>query len=90
MFLGRLDCADDHKPFSLIIKDTESKTAQLIDMFVPSDRNICLKNGEKKQKYKGLEIEISRSWGVKTEMIPIIVGALGTIKMSRKYQKKLT
>lgn len=72
----------------IIIKDTESKTAQLIDMSVPSDRNICLKNGEKKQKYKGLEIEISRSWGVKTETIPIIVGALGTIKNGMKDNVK--
>ena len=49
-------------------------------MTVPSDRNIALKQTEKKCKYKDLELEIQRMWHMKTVVIPVVVGALGTVK----------
>ena len=37
-------------------------------------------------KYKDLTIEIQRMWTVKTKVIPVIIGATGTISKSfRKY-----
>ena len=39
-----------------------NSTCSLIDMTVPSDRNIALKETEKKSKYKDLELEIQRMW----------------------------
>ena len=49
-------------------------------MTIASDRNIALNEIEKKSKYKDLELEIQRMWQVKTEVIPVVVGALGTVK----------
>ena len=49
-------------------------------MSIPSDRNIALKEMDKKSKYKDLELEIQRMWQMKSEVIPVVVGALGTIK----------
>ena len=49
-------------------------------MTVPSDRNIGLEEIEKKSKYKDLELEIQRMWHMKTIVIPVVVGALGTVK----------
>ena len=49
-------------------------------MAVPSDRNIALKEVEKKSKYKDLELGVQRMWHVKTVVIPVVVGALGTVK----------
>ena len=37
-------------------------------------------------KYKDLTVEIQRVWNVKTTVIPVIIGATGTISKSfRKY-----
>ena len=44
------------------------------------------KEAEKVLKYKDLTIEIQRMWNVKTNVIPVIIGATGTIsKTFRKY-----
>ena len=64
----------------IIIKDKVEKTCMLIDMTVPSDKNISVKVVEKLSKYKDLEIEIERMWHMKTQMIPVVIGCLGTIK----------
>ena len=63
----------------IIIKYKEEKQCILIDMSVPCDANITTKEFEKKSKYKNLEIEIQRMWQMKTKVVPIVVGALGTV-----------
>ena len=50
----------------------KKKTCLLIDIAVPQT--------EKLSKYKDLEMEISRIRKVKTKILPVIIGALGTIK----------
>ncbi|XP_078348127.1 uncharacterized protein LOC144633190 isoform X1 [Oculina patagonica] len=64
----------------IVIKDHKTKTCKFIDMAVPSDRNTSVKVTEKLSKYKDLEIETGRMWGMRTETIPVIIGALGAIK----------
>ena len=66
----------------IIVKDSVNSTCKLIDMTVPPDRNIALKETEKnkKNKYKDLELEMQRMWHMKTVVIPVVVGALGTMK----------
>ena len=49
-------------------------------MTAPSDRKNALKEIEKKSKYKDLELEIQRMCHMKTIVIPVVVGALGTVK----------
>ena len=51
-------------------------------MTVPSDRNIALKEIEKKSNYKDLELEIQRMWHMKVVVVVVVVvvGALGTVK----------
>jgi len=43
---------------------------------------VIKKGAEKILKYKDLTIEIQRKWNVKTQMIPVILGATGTISKS--------
>ena len=65
----------------IVVKDLRNATCKLIDSTVPSDRrNIALKETEKKSKYKDLELEIHIMWHMRTEVIRVVVGALGTIK----------
>jgi len=58
----------------------------LIDVAISGDRNVIEKEADKILKYKDLTVEIQRMWNVKTKVIPVIIGATGTISKSfRKY-----
>jgi hypothetical protein len=58
----------------------------LIYVAIPVDRNVFQKEAEKILKYKDLTTEIQHMWNVKTRVIPVIIGAKGTIlKLFRKY-----
>jgi hypothetical protein len=47
---------------------------------------VIQKEAEKILKYKNIRTEIQRMWNVKTRVIPVIIGATGTISKSfRKY-----
>jgi hypothetical protein len=58
----------------------------LIDVAISGDRNVIKKEPEKILKYKDITIGIQRMWKVKTSVIPVTIGATGTISKSfRKY-----
>ena len=65
---------------TIIVKDSVNSTCKLIDMTIPSDGNIALKEIEKESKYKDLELEIQRMWKMKNRGDPVVVGVLGTVK----------
>jgi hypothetical protein len=53
---------------------------------ISGDRIVIKIEAEKILKYKDLTTEIQRMWNVKTKVIPVIIGAAGTISKSfRKY-----
>ena len=75
----------NNKP-DIIIRANEKRTCILIDVAIPGDRNVINKEAEKILKYKDLVIEIQRMWNVKANVIPVIIGATGTISKSlRQY-----
>jgi len=58
----------------------------LIGVAISGDRNVIKKEAKRILKYKDLAIEIQHMWNVKTKVIPVILGATGTISKSfRKY-----
>jgi hypothetical protein len=63
----------------IIIKNKKDKICLLIDVTIPSDRNVIQKESEKKLKYKHLSIEIQRMWNMKCFIIPVITGATGFV-----------
>ena len=54
----------------------------LIVVAFPGDRYAIKKEAEKILKYKDLITEIQRMWNVKANVIPVIIGAAGTISKS--------
>jgi hypothetical protein len=61
-------------------------TCLLIDVAIPSDKNVIRKEAENKLKYKSLSIEIQRMWNMKCFVIPVIIGATGIVSKSlQKY-----
>jgi hypothetical protein len=71
----------------------KDKICLLIDVAIPSDRNVIQKESEKKLKYKYLSIEIQRMWNMKWFVIPVIIGATGIVtrrtkKISGNYTRK--
>jgi hypothetical protein len=58
----------------------------LINVAISGDRNMIKKEAQKILKYKDLTIETQRKWNVIARVIPVIIGATGTISKSfRKY-----
>ena len=74
-----------NKP-NIIIKDHKTMTCKLTDMAVPSDRNTSVKVIEKLSKYKDLEIEVTRMFGMSTETVLVVTGALAVIKRGLEEQ----
>jgi len=62
----------------------------LIAVASPGDRNVIQKEAERIVTYKDVKIEIQRMWNVKAKMIPVIMGATGTISESfRQYLRNV-
>ena len=68
---------------TLVHKDTQKWT--LTDIAVPVDQNITTTEDEKVEKYQELAFEIRRIHGAsKVTIIPIVIGALGSISKGAK------
>jgi len=75
----------NNKP-DIIIRDNEKGTCVLIDAAISGDRNVIKKEAEKILKCKDPTTQIQRMWNVKTKVIPVIIGATGTVShLFRKY-----
>ena len=53
-----------------------------MDIAVPGDNNVLQKETERYEKYQDLAREIKRIWKSRTKVVPVVVGALGS--MSKK------
>ena len=50
-----------------------------MDLAVPADHSVKLKGSEKRYKYLDLARELKKLWNMKVTMIPIVIGAFGTV-----------
>ena len=63
----------------LIIINKKKGTCKIFDFGIPVDHRINLKECEKKDKYLDLARELKKLWNMKVTIVPIVIGALGTI-----------
>jgi hypothetical protein len=59
--------------------DRKEKTRLLIDITTADESNVNTKETERLNKCKDLEIEANRMWKVRTKIVPVTNGALGTM-----------
>ena len=57
----------------------KKRNCKIVDFAVPTDHRIKLKEWEKKDKYLDLARELKKLWNMKVIIIPIVVGAFGTV-----------
>ena len=72
---GRLISA--RKPDLIIIN--KKRTCKFIDFAVPADHWIKLKECEKKDNYLNLARELKKQWNMLVTIIPIVMGAFGSV-----------
>ena len=63
----------------LIIINKKKRICKIVDFAVPADHKINLKESEKKDKYPDLAREIKKLWNMKVTIVPMVIGALGTM-----------
>ena len=56
-----------------------AKETIIVDIAVPGDSNILQKETEKCEKHQDLAREIQRIWKSRTKVVPVVVGALGSV-----------
>ena len=68
------------RPDLIIINNNKKKrTYKIVDFAVPADHRIKLKECVKKDKYLDLARELKKLWNMQVTIIPIVIGAFGTV-----------
>ena len=63
----------------IINKKKKKRICKIVHFAVPADHRINLKESEKKDKYLDLARELKKLWTMKVTIVPIVIGALGTV-----------
>ena len=63
----------------LIIINKKKWICKIVDFAVPADHRINLKECAKKDKYLDVARELKKLWNIKVTIVPIVIGAFGTI-----------
>ena len=78
-FTIRTDKKIEHrKPDLVIHRKREGKTI-IVDFACPMDHNVETKEKEKIDHYTDLKFELEKIWKTRIKIIPIVIGALGTV-----------
>ena len=75
---GSLHLSQKTRP-DLIIINKKKRICKIVDFAVLADHRIKLKECEKKDKYLDLARELKKLWNMQVTIIPIVIGAFGTV-----------
>ena len=76
---GSLNLGQKTRPYNNQQKKKKKRTCKIIDFAVLADHRIKLKECEKKDKYLDLARELKKLWNMRVTIVPIVIGAFGTI-----------
>ena len=80
----------EHTRPDIVCINKIAKSCLIIDIAIPGDQNIIVKEQEKIDKYQDLQIDFGKLWKLKAKVVPVVVCALGTISHNlRFYLKKV-
>ena len=79
-----------HNRPDVVVVDKRKGKWTLVDFSVPMDNNVVKKEDERVEKYIQLDQEIRKMHKVNTEIIPIVIGALGTVPKRLSGELALT
>ena len=74
-----MDRQIEHRRPDIVVMEKNTNKCLIIDVACPVDNNLILKRNEKLDNYFELRLEIARMWNKETLIVPIIIGALGSI-----------
>ena len=81
--LWDFDIQTDHRISArrpdLIIINRKKKICKIVDSALPADHRMKLKECEKRDKYLDLAKELKKLWNMKMTIIPVVIGAFGTV-----------
>ena len=69
--------------------ESNEKHMYLIGVAIPGDGRIAAKFQEKMQKYTDLKFEVRKMWRQPVSVVPVILGALGSVPPSLSASFKL-
>ena len=75
----QVDRQIEHQRTDIMVTEKITKQCLINDVLSPLDYNLILKRNEKLDNYSELRLEIARIWDKETLIVPIIIGALGSI-----------
>ena len=87
-FMIQTDRVIEHRRPDIVVVEKIGGKCFIVDIAVPGDHNVQQKELEKKTKYEDLRIEIARLWNKEVSVIPVVVGALGTLTANLKKNLK--
>ena len=73
----------------IVLIDKQQRLTRLIDIACVMDRNVVEKHREKIEKYLHLSVELQSLWNTRTEVVPLVFGALGSIPEQTKKNFEL-
>ena len=83
-FSVRTDHEIEARKPDLLIIDKSENNCKIIDVAIPEDGRVRAKEDEKVEKYQDLAREVRQIWGVRTKVIPMVVGTLGSMPLRLK------
>ena len=80
----------EHQRPDIIVIDKGKREHKIIDITVPGDQNIKVKELKKITKYQDLRSQVQKLQDVKATVTPIVTGALGTVSEEVENHLKIT